>query len=126
MFDGFQMLPNRFLTEDVPSQSRYPRSAKKRIMKKFAKKYATTKTVPSADVIVDQLNHVIYGHPETLKKLAIVRGVPAPVLSNLIKDLPSMMLPILRREEGDAPKVDDLMDRLPIKPIKPYSTKFKE
>jgi hypothetical protein len=41
------ILPNRFLEKEIIIQSKHPRSKKKRIIKKFRKKYSQTVKVPS-------------------------------------------------------------------------------
>jgi len=73
---GVRIIESPYLTERETWQSFIPRSKKKRIRKKCAKKYTRTREVPSKSVV--QLNAFNRGiwicHPEVAKKLKEVCG----------------------------------------------------
>ena len=70
------ILTNRFLGKEIISQSKHPRSKKKRIIKKFRKKYSQTVKVPSNEVYVVN-NETLFGaqqaiicHPDWFCRIA--------------------------------------------------------
>lgn len=64
IFSGFRLIETPFLVDYKKEQYRFSRSKKKRIIKKFAKKYSRTIEVPSQSVIFMQERNVVAVHPE--------------------------------------------------------------
>lgn len=75
---GFKVVESSLLVDHHSKQTKFPRSKKRRIQKKFRKKYTIQWTTPSQEVMISETTRTIFCHPEvadTIRKYI----APAPV-----------------------------------------------
>ena len=83
-----KIIVNDLMLDYTEKQYRFPRTRKKRIMKKFKKLYTRTEASPSCDVILMHEQRILICHPE-MKDILVKKlesGSLAPIRVSIRKD----------------------------------------